>query len=104
MPINSVVIQTIIKILKGIKKYPCSKKSKTPCIDKTLSVSLRDCTNGKYYKIYRFTELGNPSIIDDNNDNVDLTSGKRKAFKKIINNQTTTINYVKSNSNNSFEL
>ena len=71
------------------------------CIDKTLS-GLRDCTVGKCYKIYRFTTGKNPSIIDDNNDNVDLVAFRREGFKKIINNQKQQL-YVKDTSN-SIEL
>lgn len=71
----------------------------------TYEMSLNDCTVGMIYTIVKMSRtLGYPVIIDDVEDTVSLSPEELKCFKKIINNQTTTINYVKDNSNTSFEL
>lgn len=66
--------------------------------------TLKDCTIGKIYTVDLIDSDGDPKIHDDRGDRLGIWGNKKKYFKKIINNQTTTINYVKSNSNNSFEL
>lgn len=70
----------------------------------TYEMGLNDCTVGMIYTIVKINRtLGYTVIIDDVEDTVVLSPEELKRFKKIINNQTT-INYVKDNSNNSFEL
>ena len=63
-----------------------------------------DCKVGNVYTINLVDEDGDYKFTDDAGDTVSIIGNERKIFKKIINNQTTTINYVKDNSNNSFEL